>query len=45
MSSILNIDNEWANFLSKSNNYHDDDDEKNNSDVDDDIDTDMFKIE
>jgi len=35
MSSTLNIDNEWANFLLKSNNNNDeDDDEKNNSDID-----------
>jgi hypothetical protein len=35
MSSTLNIDNEWANFLLKSNNNNDeDDDEKNNSDTD-----------
>lgn len=35
MSSTLNIDNEWANFLSKSNNYDDNSDgDKNNSDVD-----------
>ena len=43
MSSTLNIDSEWANFLSKSNNY--DDDETNNSGVDVDTDADEFDIE
>jgi hypothetical protein len=43
MSSTLNIDSEWANFLSKSNNY--DDEETNNSGVDVDTDADEFDIE
>ena len=45
MSSNLNIDDEWANFLSK--NYNDDssDCEKNNSDLNADLDAEEFEIE